>query len=257
MQVDQISYGSAKRRNMKGYQIIGKSHAIDSSLSSVFCRWAPSHNALDSPPGEAIENAWAFSFFPLSETRFAIARSVHGGPEYSGRGGLTVTTNALLMTREQLGQYDNHAVDAGRTALALGHLILPGNNAEALPTVTMPKTPLSFRLPESDWTDTATPRLPGHVVQWVARESCSLLRDDQRVIIVGPCDPLPIVTLVFDQLSPAERLGVSFASGLTLSKRREFRLQFTYQEMTVKLQKDMERSGVAVIDLVRVLAETR
>ena len=166
-------------------------------------------------------------------------------------------TNALVLDRQQFAQYDNHPIDAGRTAMALGHLILQRESGDSLPTATLPQSPLSLRLPDSDWTDTAPPRLPAHVVQWVARESCSLIRDDRRVMIVGPCDPLPILTLLFDQLSISERPEVSFACGLKFSKRREFRLQFTYQEMSVKLQKELQRSEIEAIDLVRVLAETR
>jgi hypothetical protein len=257
MQVDQISYGSVKRRNMKGYQIIGKSHGVDAALSGAFCRWAPSHNALEGAPDETSEDAWALSFFPISESRFAIARTVHGGPEYSGRGGLTVMTTALLIAKEQFEQYENHAVDVARTAMALGHLILRPDSSESLPTVTMPKTPLALRLPVSDWSDNGVPRLPAHAVQWVARESCSLLRDNRRVMIVGPCDPLPILTLLLDQLSAEERPRISFACGLKPSNRREFCLQFTHQEMTPKLQRELARQGIEAIDLVRVLAETR
>lgn len=257
MQVDQISYGSAKRRRMKGYQIMGKSPGIDSNLSSAFCRWAPSHNSLEVAGDEAPEQAWALSFFSLSQTHFAIARSMHGGPEYSGRGGLAVVTSALVMTRTQLSQYDFHAVNVSRTAMALGHLILPLDRGESLPTATLPRAPFTLPQPASDFADRGEPRLPSHVVNWVARESCSLLRDRRKVMIVGLCDPLPILTLLLDQLSPSERAETSFASGLKPSNRREFRVQFTCQEMTPKLQKEMDRSGIAAIDLKRVLAETR
>ena len=256
MQVDQVHYGSAKGRRMKGYQIIGKSLGVDANLSSAFCRWAPSHNSLERASGEALEQAWGFSFFPLSDSHFAIARSMHGGPEYSGRGGLAVVTRALVMTHRQLLQYEHHAVDVCRTAMALGHLILHRDCGDSLPTVTLPRSPFPLMQPLSDFADWGAPRLPSHVVNWVARESCSLLRDNRKVMVVGCCDPLPILTLLLDQLSPSERTDTSFACGLKPSNRREFRMQFTYQCMTPKLQKELDRSDIAAIDLERVLAET-
>lgn len=99
MQVEQITYGSVKRRRMKGYQIIGKSPGVDATMSSAFCQWAPSHNSIDVGSNHVIQDAWGLSFFPLSEFHHSVARSVHGGPEYSGRGGFSVVTSALVMTQ--------------------------------------------------------------------------------------------------------------------------------------------------------------
>ncbi|PAY16062.1 hypothetical protein CKO51_28575 [Rhodopirellula sp. SM50] len=257
MQVEQISYGSLKRRRMKGYQIIGKSPGVDATVSSEFCKWAPSHNSLEVASDAAAQDAWGLSFFPLSDYFYAVARSVHGGPEYSGRGGLAVVTIALVMSRKQLVAYEFHAVDTARTALALGNLILQLDRDETLPTVTLTGRPLSLQPPMSDFTDSTPALLPGHAVNWIARETVSLLRDNRKVMIVGKCDPLPILTLMLDQLTPKERSETSFACGLKPSSRRDFRVQFTQDPMTPKLQKELDRSGIAPIDVARVLVETK
>jgi hypothetical protein len=253
MQVEQITYGSIKRQRMKGYQIIGKSPGIDSRLATAFCRWAPSHNSLETAPQEAVDDAWGLSFYPLSEIHFAIARSIHGGAEYSGRGGLAVCTTALVLTRRQLAGYAFHPIDLARTAITFGHLILQIDTDQNRPQLKLPQNPLSLPLPKSDFTDSTVPRLPEHAVNWTARESCSLLRDGRRVMVVGVCDPLPILTLLFDQLKPAERSEISFACGLKHSSQREFRLQFTREPMNPRLKNELERSGIAAIDLQRVL----
>lgn len=256
MQVEQISYGSLKRRRMKGYQIIGKSAGVDATVASAFCQWAPSHNSIQVGPDQPITDAWALSFFPLSEYYYALARSVHGGPEYSGRGGFAVVTSALVLTRKQMSAYDHHAVDLARTALTLGHLILPMGTDEVMPSVTLTRRPLSLPQPVSDWTDSTPPLLPSHAVNWISRETVSLLRDHRKVMIVGCCDPLPVLTLILDQLSSSERSQISFACGLKPSSRRDFRVQFTQDRMSPKLQKDLDRSGIAPIDIARVLVET-
>lgn len=257
MQVEQITYGSLKRRKMKGYQIIGKSPGIDTTMASNFCKWAPSHNSIEVSSDQQAQEAWGLSFFPLSNDHYAIARSVHGGPEYSGRGGLAVVTNALVMNRKQLAAYDFHAVDIARTAITLGNLILRLDRDETLPAVTLTGRPLSLPLPESDFTDSTPPVLPSHAVNWIARETVSLLRDHRKVMIVGKCDPLPVLTLILDQLTPKERVEASFACGIKPSSRRDFRVQITDDVMSPKLQKELDRAGIVPIDIARVLVETR
>ena len=257
MQVEQISYGSLKRRRMKGYQIIGKSPGVDSPMAGAFCKWAPSHNSIETVDDQPPTDAWGLSFFSLTDRNYAIARTVHGGPEYSGRGGLAVVTNALVLSSKQMAAFEFHAIDLARTAIALGKLVLQLDNDESLPAVTLTGQPIALHPPESDFTDSTPPLLPRHAVNWIARESVSLLRDERRIMIVGRCDPLPILTLLLDQLKPPERAEASFACGLKPSNRREFRLQFTQERMSPKLQKELDRSGIIAIDIAKVLEETR
>lgn len=257
MQVEQITYGSMNRSRMKGYQIIGKSPGVDATVSSEFCKWAPSHNSLEVGSDQVAQDAWGLSFFALSDYFYAIARSVHGGPEYSGRGGLAVVTNALIITRKQLATYEFHGVDLARTAITLGNLILQLDRDGTLPTVTLTHRPISMQQPVSDFADSTPAVLPGHAVNWIARETVSLLRDNRKVMVVGRCDPLPILTLLLDQLTPKERAETSFACGLKPSSRRDFRVQFTQDVMSPKMQKELDRSGIAAIDIARVLVETR
>ncbi|MCD0458111.1 GAP1-N2 domain-containing protein [Roseiconus lacunae] len=257
MLVEQITYGSANRSRMKGYQVIGQSPGIDASMSAAFCKLAPSHNSIETLPRCDLQDAWGLSFFTLSETHYVVARSVHGAPEYSGRGGFSVVTSALVATGRQLVQYGYHAIDFARTALALGHLILPADDQHQLPQSEMTDKPISLPLPESDFCDSTPAVLPNHAVNWIARETVSLLRDRHKVMIVGDCDALPILTLVFDQLNPSERSTTSFACGLKQSGQRDFRVQFTHETMTPKLKAELDRAGFVSIDIASVLVETR
>ena len=256
MQVEQIIYGSANRSRMKGYQIIGKSPGVDAALASEFCKWAPSHNSLEMKEESELTDAWGLSCFALPDYRYAIARSIHGGPEYSGRGGFAVVTNALVLTRKQLQQFAFDALAVARTAITLGQLILQVAPEEELPQVALPSQAINMPAPQSDFADSSLPILPSHAVSWVAREARSLLGDNRKVMIVGDCDPLPILAELMEESSSNERSQISFACGLKPSNRRDFRLQFTYQPMSHKLQRELERSGTASIDLARVLIET-
>ena len=256
MEIEQVTYGSINRSRMKGYQVIGKSPGVDAAMASAFCNWAPSHNSLEVGEDQTTRDAWALSFFPLLDNHFAIARSMHGGPEYSGRGGLAVNTSALVLSRKQMASLGYDAIGLSRTALTFGHLILQLDPDETLPEVTLPSQLLNLPTPRTDFIDSGEPALPNHAVSWIARESCSLLRDERKVMIVGRCDPLPILSLLFEQLKAAERREVSFACGLRASSRRDFRVQFTSQPMSAKLQRELDRSGIIAIDIDRVLVET-
>ena len=167
-----------------------------------------------------------------------------------------MVTSALVMTRKQLAAYEFHAVDIARTAITLGNLILRIERDENLSAVTLTNRPFSLPQPQSDFTDSTPARLPGHAVNWIARETVSLIRDNRKVMIVGKCDPLPILTLLLDQLTPKERCETSFACGLKPSSRRDFRIQFTQDLMSPKMQKELDRSGIVPIDIARVLVET-
>ncbi|MEO1529983.1 MAG: hypothetical protein AAFX06_31595 [Planctomycetota bacterium] len=256
MEIDQVTYGSVNRSRMKGYQVIGKSSGVDAAMASAFCKWAPSHNSLEVGDDQSPREAWALSFFPLLDDHFAVARSVHGGPEYSGRGGLAVMTSALVLSRKQMANLAFDAIGVSRTALTFGHLILQSGFDEALPEITLPSQLLNLPTPQTDFVDAGDPVLPSHAVQWIARESCSLLRDGRKVMIVGACNPLPILSLLFEQLKSAERREVSFSCGLKSSSRRDFRVQFTSQTMSLKLQRELDRGGIVAIDVARVLIET-
>ena len=233
---------------MKGYQLLGQSDGVDGRTAKAFCRWAPSHGALGSD-----SEAWGLSFFPLSDSKFAIARTIHGGPEYSGRGGLSVVTRAIVFSDRQLENYENDPIALARTSLALGHLILPAVQSASLPVVSLPDHSLPLEQPESDFANQADPQLPHHAVKWVARETASLLKHGNRVMICGDCDPLPILFLLFELLDIEARPEVSFACGLGRSTRREYRVQFTNEPYDSSLQRQLKTQSISAIDLARVL----
>ena len=138
MQLPQLIYGSSDRGSIRGYGLLGRSPGIDERIVREFCRWSPSHGALQGNDA----SAFSLNFFPLDGDQFIVSRTVYGGPEYSGRGGLQVVTIGLLLSREQLSRYNDHPLQFARTAIALGHVILPDAIRPTLPTVTLPSAPL-------------------------------------------------------------------------------------------------------------------
>ena len=128
------------RERCAGYQVLGRSSGICESAALAFSRLAPSHGSLQ----EESRDASSLSFFPVSNDRWAISRSVYGGPEYSGRG-MQVVTMALLLDRDQLASYDYQPTHFIRTAIALGHLTLPLAIQASLPIASLPRRPFGQR----------------------------------------------------------------------------------------------------------------
>ncbi|TWT88058.1 GAP1-N2 domain-containing protein [Stieleria varia] len=248
MILDQLIYGSANRNRMKGYQLLGQSDGVDTRTAKQFCRWAPSHGAL----GTEVDS-WGLSFFPLENDLHCIARTMHGAPEYSGRGGMSVVTRGLVISSSQLSKFDNDPIALARTAFALGHLILPANTNQTPVAVSLPTKSFPMEMPISGFANESEPLLPEHAVRWVARETASLLKIHERVMICGACDPLPILYLLFELLDSDVRPSISFACGLQRSTRRLFRVQFTDEKLDHAMQRQLAQQSIATIDLSRVL----
>ena len=211
MIVQPLIFGSTERGAVKGYQLLARYSGIDDQAAQEFCRWAPSHQSLQSSDVDAE----SLSFFPVSEDMFAVARSIYGGPEYSGRGGLQVVTLALVISRHQFVNYDNDPFKVLTTAKALGHLVLPAKTPQSLKTISLPRRPITVP---------SAPLSEAH--RSLARDTAQALVDRRRVVVVGKCDPARVAQQAFAMLRPTDRTEVSFSTGLKLSSRREFQLQF-------------------------------
>ena len=120
--VDQAVFASSDRGRIKGYQLVSASSGVDRACSQELCRWAPTQFPTDDP------DTWTINFFPVSRDLFAVTRTVLGGPEYSGRGGMQVVTLILLLRDDQFAAYGcnpiavaKNSVDAGVLATAAKH----------------------------------------------------------------------------------------------------------------------------------------
>lgn len=227
MQIPIMIYGSTNRGTQRGYQLLGQSRSISDRLAGEFARWAPSHGSLQSNELEAS----SVNFFPIQEDQFIITRTVHGGAEYSGRGGFQVVTIALVLDQEQLAAYGNHPLDVVHTALALGNLILPRSMRKVLHPVVMPRRPFGRKSPTPCSTDTLR----------VVDEALHLIGAGQRVVVIGAADPLAVVDRMFcsGDVDPAK---LSFSTGLKPLSSRDFALQFLSAADHVGLQQLDQRT---------------
>ncbi len=210
MLIEQAIFTSLRGRRSQGYHLVAQSPAVDSEISGVLCKWGPSHSSLlcGSPLSESV------NFSAISSDWFALSRTTHGGPEYSGRGGLQVFTRFLLLQSHQLAAFENNPLALIQTARILGHMRLHLAPPAQLDPIEIPDHPL----------DTHPHRAgnAGVPIDEVVR----ILQFKNRVAILGLENPYPTLANILQLVPKPERLRLSFTTGLKPSVHRDFRLHF-------------------------------
>jgi hypothetical protein len=79
-------------------------------------------------------------------------------------------------------------------------------------------------------------------------EILSMLQRSQRIALVGTCDPLQSIDLLLRNLPVAQRLDVSFTSGLKPARQRPFRLHLL-PEADTKMRTLMTSHGIHCVTL--------
>ncbi len=213
--VEQAVFASSDRGSMKGYQLVAKSAGIDRETSSELSRWSPTR-MVDERPEHRTINA-----FPISEDRFAVTRTVVGGPEYSGRGGIQIVTLILVLRDDQFSRYLHNAILVAKTAMATGGLRLPMSaKDEKLPTLALPAEPL-FQVP-----DPFKRRSTEESLMPLLEEVSGLLKEARRVAVISRGNPIEAAASLIPMLDYEQRRSFSFTTGLAPAISRPFQLHF-------------------------------
>lgn len=230
MLVEQAIFTSLRSRKSQGYHLAACSPGLDEQQARCLLPWGPSHASLldDRPHAESV------NFHALASDWFALSRTVYGGPEYSGRGGLQVFTHFLLLRREQLSGYDNNPLILARTARLLGNLRLVAQVPAHLSPLELPPRPITGCDAEFD----------GRV--FLREEIMRHLRTPRRLAVLGLADPLAALAQVLRDLPADDRLQLSFTTGLKPSVRREFRLHFVPATDTA-LHAQLSQQGIDLV----------
>lgn len=210
MQVEQAIFTSVQDGRVRGYQLAARSPGVDSRTEKVLTQWGPSHAALcsDHPAAES------YNLHPVEDDLFALSRTMYGGPEYSERGGLEMVTRYALLRRDQFEPFENDAVAMIRQARSEGGFQFEREFAETLSAMH-----LADATPGASWLLPISKSEAAVVPDAVGR-----LRRGERVAITHCCDPLAMLQNVLREFPPAERLTLSFTTGLKPTAHRPFRL---------------------------------
>lgn len=214
MRVEQATFTSAATCSHRGYHLVGRSPGINDQVAQDLVRWSPTHAAL----ADADVNAQSVNWFPVSDGRMAIARTVYGGPEYSARGALQIVTMTLVLHGKQLCDYDYNPLHLYRTASVLGLLRFTSH---------LPAQPTAADLPDRHLSASAAEQPDTKHYQDIVERSIQLLHGGHRVGLANIPDPMDVLESLLQHMTPTQRLQLSFTTGLKPSHHRPFQLQFS------------------------------
>lgn len=211
--IEQAVFTSAETNQSAGYQVVATSPGVCARDVEELAVWGPSHDALLA----GAPNAASFNFHPLPSGAYCVSRTTPAGWEYSGRGGVRVYTQCLIVPPEVLARFANNPIALLRAALVNGSLRLYEKVPERLAPITLAgraavvDTALLSRLAIN----------PG--VDWLATLVQAALQSVTLGIAGGP-PAEHVIAGILNCLPPACRTEMSFSTGLKFSPRRPFRL---------------------------------
>ncbi len=234
MELEQALFTSTRSQKLSGYHVVARSAGVDETLAQALCRWCPSHDAMLSRKS----NAFSINFFPLDEDRFGISRTVLGGPEYSGRGGLQTVTMVLIATRSQLAGYANDPISLLETARTCGYLSF----VRSQPFHERAVLPDRYAL---------LPRLKGRLSReaFVSDSTKSLLADKSITLVDAPIARRAVQS-VLHAMPMEKRLEISFTTGLKPSSQRPFRIHHVFRP-GIDIRAYFTRNGVSLVPVMR------
>jgi hypothetical protein len=213
MRIEQAIFTSTNGPTNCGYRLVATSPEVTTDESQELARWGPSHDSLL----ESDAAASSIHFHGLASGRLCIGKSSHAGSEYSGRGGLRVYTQSLVIAREDFVRFANNPFAVIRAATAQGRM-------QVLETVPPQLEPLRL----SGKTPAVDHALLADVLSRFGLDVVIGLVDavltSQQVILVGDRARQPLIAALLNCLPVECRAELSFATGLKPSPRRHFRI---------------------------------
>jgi hypothetical protein len=214
--IDRAIFASLPSPLARGYRIVAASSGLTEDEQREIVQRAPSHGNLS----DASPQAQGMAGLMLHSGRYGLLLSKHAGPEPSGRGGLCVWTDALLLAPQLFRRFGcdplrveicarpfldaprSHQVRSGLPALRIP---IP---RDGMPVFPVPVTPAAVNLPG------------------LLRAIASGLTHGP-VVVIGAPDPRQVMQWILAALPAARREKLSFAYGLKLSSQRTFQLLFS------------------------------
>ncbi|REK10926.1 MAG: hypothetical protein DWQ37_15955 [Planctomycetota bacterium] len=236
MLIEQAIFTSAATDRAQGYQLLARSPGLAESDARELAVWGPSHGSLLEQGGDAAST----NYFRLGSGAHCVSRTSVAGKEYSGRGGMQVYTQFLVVPPGAMQRFANDPFAILRAAAASGSLRVEESVAETLEPIR-----LCGRAPVVDLALVARlARDPGPAALATLLQT-ALASDRLAVRSTVPCDQLVAGLL---SLLPVECRGeFSFSTGLHFSPSRPVRILALPPEENS--WRAMGRQGITVLQL--------
>lgn len=233
MLVEQAIFTSADTSIMRGYQLVSRSLGISNTDAAEINRWSPSHDSLLCRD----IRSQSLNFYPLCGDRYVVSRTLHGGREFSQRGGWQVVTISLVIRSDQLRQYDNNPVALARVARSLGYLRwqLSIDGSVPLTRVELPDGAASESLRHCE----------GH---FAANDAWNALRNHESIaILTNEPDRLGTIEALMYSVGVDERPKLSFTTGLKPAAQRPFRVHVMPNATSAAIRNKLAALGMRSI----------
>jgi hypothetical protein len=213
--VDRAVFASVPSPLARGYRVVAASPGLTEDEQREIVQRAPSHGNLT----DASPQARGMVGLPMQSGRYGLLLSRHAGPEPSGRGGLCVWTDALLLAPEVYRRFGGDPLRVEICARPFLDAPLGNRFKGALPALRVPVPRDNTPLPPVARAPAAVNMPP------LLRTIASVLRHDPAVVVGAP-HPRQVMQWVLAALPAARREELSFAYGLKLSSQRTLQLLF-------------------------------
>lgn len=213
MTIEQAIFTSAETAQGDGYRLVAASAGLSADEAHELSAWGPSHDSLlDSGP-----SATSVNFHRLASGRYAVSKTSHAGSEYSGRGGMRVYTQFLILAPDDLARFANNPFAVLRAAAAQGRM----QPLERIPPK-LEALRLSGKSPAVDHSLLTDALGALGVDQLVALVDAAI--SNEQLLLIGGRERQQWIAALLNCLPVECRSEFSFSTGLKPSPRRPFRI---------------------------------
>jgi len=210
--IEQAIFTSARTSKKDGYQLVAWSPGVGAEDARQLAVWGPAHDSMimEDP------NDVSINFHPLGENKFCVSRTMLGGAEYSGRGGLQVYTHCFVLSATALKKFHNDPFRVMAAVLATRDLRPDAKLPNDLTTLTM--VPVGAAVEPLSIESLIASKQQQKMVAWMHHA----LSNKNLFYTGNPEDSF--LAAFFSLLPVAVRPQFSFSTSLRFSPRRAFRL---------------------------------
>ena len=238
MRLHQAIFTSVESQRLDGYQLAATSVGLPAEVAKELTVWGAAHDSL----WDTRHDARSVNFHPLASGDYCLSCTTLAGAEYSGRGGGRVYTQIFVLPPAVLDRFSRDPFLVLRALAAAGRLVVHHDVPQTLPTV-----PLLGRSEAPDASLVA--QVLEEVGHQVFHELVEAVATSTSVAVLTSGHVERLFQALLHALPPADRLQLSFTTGLKDSPRRPFRL-FVLPNDPALIRQSRRLQPARVIDLI-------
>ncbi len=237
MKVGQATFLSDSTINQGRVDLVARSSDLDQRLVASLSNWIPCYWEMSQ------QNFECFNFFRPCAKKLAVSRSVFSRSDIGRTEAIRLTTSTVVFEPGHLAGFHDNVVLFANAIRTRGALFVQQTavNTE-LPILNLPDRSI-FK--PADYA--------GNIMDVEPEKIVRAIEIHQRVAIIGVADPMRFLCALIAQLPVERRFETSFSTGLDISDRRPFNLQF-FSVASADLKKELVQAQVRMISLESLVA---